>query len=52
VPDLQFKSGTKYYTGPVKVKTNKGLFIMDFFGHRHTSPEGTLDRWAVPLAKA
>lgn len=47
--DLQFNPGTKYYTGPVQMKANNGLLIIDDFGRQRVSPEELLNRWVVPL---
>lgn len=47
--DLQFNSCTKFYTGPVQMKANNGLLIIDDFGRQRISPEELLNRWVVPL---
>ncbi len=47
--DLQFNSGTKFYSGPVQMKANNGLLIVDDFGRQRVSPEELLNRWVVPL---
>jgi predicted ATPase with chaperone activity len=47
--DLQFNPGTKFYTGPVQMKANNGLLIIDDFGRQRISPEELLNRWVVPL---
>ena len=47
--DLQLNSGTKFYSGPVQMKANNGLLIVDDFGRQRVSPEELLNRWVVPL---
>jgi predicted ATPase with chaperone activity len=47
--DLQFNPSTKYYTGPVQMKANNGLLVIDDFGRQRVSPEELLNRWVVPL---
>jgi MoxR-like ATPase len=47
--DLQFNSTTKYYSGPVQMKANNGVLIMDDFGRQRVRPEDLLNRWVVPL---
>lgn len=47
--DLQFNSSTKFYAGPVQMKANNGLLIVDDFGRQRISPEELLNRWVVPL---
>jgi len=47
--DLQFNPTTKFYTGPVQMKANNGLLIVDDFGRQRISPEELFNRWVVPL---
>ena len=47
--DLQFNPSTKFYSGPVQMKANNGLLIIDDFGRQRVSPEELLNRWVVPL---
>ena len=47
--DLQFNPITKFYSGPVQMKANNGLLIVDDFGRQRVSPEELLNRWVVPL---
>ncbi len=47
--DLQFNSSTRFYTGPVQMKANNGILIIDDFGRQRVSPEDLLNRWVVPL---
>jgi predicted ATPase with chaperone activity len=47
--DLQFNSSTKFYSGPVQMKANNGLLIVDDFGRQRVGPEELLNRWVVPL---
>jgi predicted ATPase with chaperone activity len=47
--DLQFNSSTRFYTGPVQMKANNGILIIDDFGRQRVSPEELLNRWVVTL---
>jgi len=47
--DLQFNPATKFYAGPVQMKANNGLLIVDDFGRQRLRPEELLNRWVVPL---
>jgi predicted ATPase with chaperone activity len=47
--DLQFNPSTKFYNGPVQMKANNGLLVVDDFGRQRVSPAELLNRWVVPL---
>ena len=47
--DLQFNPNSKYYVGPVQMKANNGVLIIDDFGRQRIRPEELLNRWVVPL---
>jgi predicted ATPase with chaperone activity len=47
--DMQYNPSTRFYTGPVQMKANNGLLIIDDFGRQRVSPEELLNRWVVPL---
>lgn len=47
--DLQFNPSTKFYAGPVQMKANNGLLIVDDLGRQRISPEELFNRWVVPL---
>jgi MoxR-like ATPase len=47
--DLQYNATTKFYSGPVQMKANNGVLIMDDFGRQRVRPEDLLNRWVVPL---
>jgi len=47
--DLQFNAVTKFYAGPVQMKANCGVLIIDDFGRQRVRPEELLNRWVVPL---
>jgi hypothetical protein len=47
--DLQFNPVTKFYAGPVQMKANCGILIVDDFGRQRLRPEELLNRWVVPL---
>ncbi|MGA3047434.1 MAG: hypothetical protein ABSD67_12460 [Terracidiphilus sp.] len=47
--DLQFNPQTKFYVGPVQMKANNGVLIIDDFGRQRVRPDELLNRWVVPL---
>ncbi len=47
--DLQFNPSTKFYSGPVQMRANNGLLIIDDFGRQRMRPEELLNRWVVAL---
>jgi predicted ATPase with chaperone activity len=47
--DLQFNPNSKFYVGPVQMKANNGVLIIDDFGRQRIRPEELLNRWVVPL---
>jgi len=47
--DLQFNTTTRFYTGPVQMKANNGVLIVDDFGRQRVRPEELLNRWVVPM---
>ncbi len=47
--NLQFNPTTKFYAGPVQMKANNGVLIIDDFGRQRLPPEALLNRWVVPL---
>ena len=47
--DMQFSTVAKFYTGPLQMKANNGLLIIDDFGRQRVQPEALLNRWVVPL---
>ena len=47
--DLQFNPATKFYVGPMQMKANNGVLIIDDLGRQRIRPEELLNRWVVPL---
>jgi len=47
--DLQFNPVSKFYAGPLQMKANNGLLVIDDFGRQRVSPDQLLNRWVVPL---
>jgi len=47
--DLQYNPATRYYSGPVQMKANNGVLIIDDFGRQRVRPDELLNRWVVPL---
>lgn len=49
--DLQLNPSIGFYQGPVQMKANNGILIVDDFGRQRVSPEELLNRWVVPLER-
>jgi len=47
--DLQFNPVTRFYAGPVQMKANCGILVVDDFGRQRLRPDELLNRWIVPL---
>lgn len=47
--ELRFEQTAKFYEGPLQMKANGGMFLIDDFGRQHISPTDLLNRWIVPL---
>ncbi len=47
--DLQFNATTRFYTGPMQMKANNGVLIIDDLGRQRIRPDELLNRWVVPL---
>jgi len=47
--NLQFNPISKFYVGPVQMKANNGVLIIDDFGRQRIRPDELLNRWIVPL---
>ncbi len=47
--DLSFNAISKFYEGPLQLKANSGVFVVDDFGRQRIRPRDLLNRWIVPL---
>lgn len=47
--DLQLNPNSNFYVGPLQLKANNGVLIIDDFGRQRISPTELLNRWVVPL---
>ncbi len=47
--DLTFNPISKFYEGPIQMKANGGVFVVDDFGRQRIPPRDLLNRWIVPL---
>lgn len=47
--DLRHHSGSGYYTAPLHIKANGGVFLIDDFGRQIVDPRELLNRWILPL---
>ena len=47
--ELQYSAGANFYTAPMHIKANGGVFLVDDFGRQLVQPKELLNRWIVPL---
>lgn len=47
--ELQYSQTANYYTAPLHIKANGGVFLIDDFGRQIVRPKDLLNRWIVPL---
>lgn len=47
--DLRYDEISKFYEGPLQLKANGGMFLIDDFGRQQMRPMDLLNRWIVPL---
>lgn len=47
--ELRFDDNLGFYSAPLQMKANNGLFIIDDFGRQMINPRDLLNRWIVPL---
>jgi predicted ATPase with chaperone activity len=47
--ELQYNKVANFYTAPLHIKANGGVFLIDDFGRQLVRPKDLLNRWIVPL---
>ena len=47
--DLRYSRTSNFYTAPLHIKANGGVFLIDDFGRQIVSPRDLLNRWILPL---
>ena len=47
--DLRYNKTSNFYTAPIHIKANCGVFLIDDFGRQIVSPRDLLNRWILPL---
>jgi predicted ATPase with chaperone activity len=47
--DLQWSDTNRFYEGPLQLKANGGMLLIDDFGRQQMEPQELLNRWIVPL---
>jgi len=43
--DLRYNKTSNFYTAPLHLKANGGVFLIDDFGRQLVSPKDLLNRW-------
>lgn len=49
--ELNYNSAAKFYSAPMQLKANNGIYLIDDFGRQRVSPAEVLNRWIVPMEK-
>ncbi len=49
--DLRYNKTSNFYTTPLHIKANEGVFLIDDFGRQIVSLWDLLNRWILPLAE-
>lgn len=47
--DLAWSDTNRFYEGPLQLKANGGMLLIDDFGRQQMEPKDLLNRWIVPL---
>jgi predicted ATPase with chaperone activity len=47
--DLQLNENSHYFSAPLQLKANNGVFVLDDFGRQRMRPDELLNRWMTPL---
>jgi MoxR-like ATPase len=47
--ELQFNPVSRYYSAPLQMKANNGIFVLDDFGRQRMRPQELLNRWMTSL---
>jgi MoxR-like ATPase len=47
--ELQYNPSLRYYSAPLQMKANNGVFILDDFGRQRIQPQELLNRWMTAL---
>ncbi len=47
--ELQFNPVSRFYSAPLQMKANNGIFVLDDFGRQRMRPEELLNRWMTAL---
>lgn len=47
--ELQFNPVSRYYSAPLQMKANNGIFVIDDFGRQRMRPQELLNRWMTAL---
>jgi hypothetical protein len=47
--DLGYTEAQKFYTAPLQLKANNGIYLVDDLGRQKAAPHEILNRWIVPM---
>ena len=49
--ELNYNEAAKFYTAPMQLKANNGIYLIDDFGRQKATPAEVLNRWIVPMER-
>jgi predicted ATPase with chaperone activity len=49
--ELNYNEAAKFYSAPMQLKANNGIYLIDDFGRQKASPAEVLNRWIVPMER-
>ncbi len=49
--ELTYNPAAKFYSAPMQLKANNGIYLIDDFGRQKATPAEVLNRWIVPMER-
>jgi predicted ATPase with chaperone activity len=49
--ELNYNEAAKFYSAPMQLKANNGIYLIDDFGRQKATPAEVLNRWIVPMER-
>ena len=49
--ELNYNPAAKFYSAPMQLKANNGIYLIDDFGRQKATPAEVLNRWIVPMER-
>ena len=49
--ELNYNEAAKFYSAPMQLRANNGIYLIDDFGRQKATPAEVLNRWIVPMER-